>query len=103
MMLAVSSGAAVRAMRRVRLISKRKFWPSDLRAPSSKRRMTSRSGGSSGGDSVGTALDKFAGKRERGDKARRIGDALAGDVERRAVIGGGANERQAERDIDAAI
>ena len=40
---------------------------------------------------------------KRGDEARRIGDALAGDVERRAVIGRGAHEGQAERDVDALV
>ena len=33
--------------------------------------------------------------------ARRIGDALPGDVERRAVIGGGADDREAGGDVHA--
>ena len=43
------------------------------------------------------------GELERRDEARRIGDPLSGDIERRAVIGGCAHERQAERDIDAFV
>ena len=41
------------------------------------------------------------GHPHRGGQARRIGDAAAGDVERGAVVGAGAHERQAERDVDA--
>ena len=36
-------------------------------------------------------------------QARRIGTAAAGDVERGAVVGAGAHERQAERDVDAVL
>src|SRR5262245_40426659 len=41
-------------------------------------------------------------KLERLEQAARIGLALAGEVERGAVIDRGAHERQAERDVDAA-
>ena len=37
------------------------------------------------------------------DQARRIGAAGAGDIEGGAVIGRGADERQAERDVDAIV
>ena len=39
---------------------------------------------------------------QRRDEARRIGDSLAGDVEGRAMIGRGAHEGQAQRDVDGA-
>ena len=35
------------------------------------------------------------------DQALLVGDALADDVERGAVVDGGADNRQAERDVDA--
>src|SRR5512145_1307578 len=38
---------------------------------------------------------------DRLDHARRIGAVLAGDVEGRTVIGGGAREREAERHVHA--
>ena len=44
-MVVFSSGPAARAMRRVRLRSKRKFWPSDFFARRSCAAITSRSGG----------------------------------------------------------
>ena len=40
---------------------------------------------------------------QRRDEARRIGLAGAGDVEGGAVIGRGAHERQAERDVDGVV
>ena len=43
------------------------------------------------------------GERERGDQARRVGAAGAGDVEGGAVIGRGAHERQAERHVDGVV
>src|SRR6185437_822416 len=93
MIEAVSSGAAARAMRRVRLRSSRKFCPSACRAPRPKRFMTSRSGGRSGvGGDADTALGERARELDRGDEACRIGDALAGDVAGRAMIGRGADE-----------
>src|SRR4029079_13011 len=46
MIVAAVSGAALRAIRRVRLRSKRKFWPRPLRASRPWRAMTSRSAGS---------------------------------------------------------
>ena len=36
-------------------------------------------------------------------QAARVGDAAAGDVERGAVVGAGAHERQAERHVDAVL
>ena len=93
----------------VRLRSSRKFWP----------RLLAR------GDAV--AGDDLAQRRQRGrgrtpvrrQRARLAAisaasrsaairlsgarDALAGDVERGAVVGRGAHERQAQRDVDAAI
>ena len=68
--------------------------------------MTSRSGGSDAASlmprRLGAPLGDLGGELERRDEARRIGACLAGDVERGAVIGRGAHDRQAERDIDAA-
>ena len=105
-----SSGPAARAMRAVRLRSSRKFWPSDFLARRSCRRITSRSGGRSS-----IALMRGArrlrcvarreprGELERGDQARRIGAAGAGDVEGGAVIGRGAHERKPERDVDGVV
>ena len=43
------------------------------------------------------------GEPQRRDQARRIGLAGAGDVEGRAVIRRGADERQAERDVDGVL
>ena len=51
---------------------------------------------------VAAAPRHVVGHREGRDQARRIGAAGAGDVERGAVIGRGADEGQAERDVDAA-
>ena len=42
-------------------------------------------------------------KLQRLDQAAGIGAAGAGDIEGGAVIGRGADERQAERDIDGAV
>ena len=105
--VAPSSGPAARAMRAVRLRSSRKFWPSDLRADRPWRRMTSRSGGRSS-----IALMQSA-CRLRPPCARRAASAAirldglaragAGDVEGGAVIRRGADERQAERDVDGVV
>src|SRR6202034_163842 len=90
-----------------------KFWPSARFAAMPCRPMTSRSGGSAGspvatdsagGDGRGRAPRAHRrGEPERGDEARLAGDALAGDVGGGAVIGRGADEGQAQRDIDAAL
>ena len=96
-----SSGPAARAMRPVRLRSKRKFWPSDFFAVEpvrgddlAQRRQAVR------GEAHGASARR---EPQRRDQARRVGEPLAGDVEGRAVIGRGAHERQAERDVDAAV
>ena len=102
-------------MREARLRSKRKFCPSDFLATRPCRRITSRNGGR---PSEGIAHDAASRHRprgawrgpgeprrqpQRGDQARRIGGAGAGDVEGGAVIRRGAHERQAERDVDGMI
>ena len=43
------------------------------------------------------------GHADRGGHRARIGAVLPGDVERRAMIGRGADDRQAERDVDAFV
>ena len=98
-------------MRPVRLRSSRKFCPRDFFADNSWRRMTSRSGGKLVGDAHCAAtceggllaVGKTRRKPDGGDKARRIGAAGAGDIERRAVIRRRAHERQAKRDIDGVV
>ena len=99
-------------MRPVRLRSSRKFWPSDFLAERPCRRITSRSGGRSldarcmlRRRPLLALVRRGEPRRElqRGDQARRIGLAGAGDIERGAVIGRGAHERQAERDVDAVV
>ena len=99
---------AARAMRRVRLRSSRKCWPRRLRASRPCAAMVSRSGGRPAtpvhrrSASARRRRAMSSAMRERGDQARRIGAAGAGDVERRAVVGRGPHEGQAERDVDAA-
>ena len=66
--------------------------------------MTSRSGGrSSIALMTGLRRRHARGEPQRRDQARRIGLAGAGNVEGRAVIGRGAHERQAERDVDGVL
>ena len=98
---------AARAMRRVRLRSSRKCWPKRLRASSpcggdglAQRRQGRRAPSIRQRSARRRAMSSAM--RERGDQARRIGAAGAGDVERGAVVGRGAHEGQAERDVDAA-
>ena len=95
-----ASGPAARAILRVRLRSKRKFCPAPcgLRAHAPRPRR----GAAAARPRRGSSRQPV-GELERRDEARRVGDPLSGDVERRAVIGGRAHERQAERDIDAVI
>ena len=52
---------------------------------------------------LGTAAPELGGELQRGDEAARAGLAGAGQREGGAVIGRGAHERQAERDVDAAV
>ena len=49
------------------------------------------------------ASESRAASFRRGDQAVGPRDAMAGDVERRAVIGRGAHEGQAERDVDRLV
>ena len=95
-------------MRPVRLRSSRKFWPSDLRARElvaaddvAQRRQVVDRVHLAG--AIASAADEPRRELERRDQARRVGAPGAGDVERRAVIGRGAHERQAERDVDRVI
>ncbi len=95
-----------------------KFWPRLFLAASPKSRITSRSGGKpSGLEPPACASGAAALMRERSltrrgdgggelqgfDEAVRRGAPLGGDVERGAVVGRGAHERQPERDVDALI
>ena len=54
------------------------------------------------GAAAPTRLSDARAQEDRFDHARRIGDSLAGDVERGAVIGRRARERKAERDVHRA-
>ena len=94
---------AARAILPVRLRSSRKFWPSDFLAASPWRWMTSRSGGrpSRRHAAASSAAGQPRRKLQRGDQAVGARHAFAGDVERRAVVRRGADEGQAERDVDA--
>ena len=97
-------------MRPVRLRSSRKFWPSDFFARQAvaadhlaqRRQASSRH--------AGRRERRLRGRRgeprrqaKRGDQARRIGAAGAGDIEGGAVVGRGAHERQPERDVDGVV
>ena len=100
----VAGGARDRA---VRLRSSRKFWPSafDRREPVAgddlaQRRQRRRSALMRSGFGRGVSS---AGEPQRRREARRVGPAAAGDVERRAVVGRGADEGQAERDVDRLV
>src|SRR5579872_3330532 len=84
-------------MRRVKLRSRRKFCPSDFFARKSWAAMTSRSAGNPSALGIGH-LRRHA---NSGHHAARVGLARAGNVERRAVVGRGANDRKAERDVYA--
>src|SRR6185503_9653987 len=86
---------AARAILAVRLRSSRKCWPRPCLAPRPCRAMTSRSGGRS---TLGTPVRRLpahghgGGHLERCHEALRARDTLAGNIERGAVIGRGANE-----------
>ena len=47
------------------------------------------------------AAAQLPGHADRLDQAGGVGPAAAGDVERRAVVGAGAHQRQAQRDVHA--
>ena len=91
----------------VRLRSNRKFWPSDFfgREPMPRDDLAQRR------QAVDRAHRRLrpacaasrAGKPQRRDQAVRARDARAGDVEGGAVVGRGAHEGQAERDVDAVV
>src|SRR5690606_32870727 len=105
-----SRGPVARAMRPVRLRSSRKFWPRALRALRPCWRMTSRSGGRPSmlvmrapSWPCPLRIGHAPGEPERRDEARGRGGALAGDVERRAMVGRGAHEGQAQGDVDGAV
>ena len=110
--VAPASGPPARAMRAVRLRSNRKFCPSDF----SRDETVAANDLAQRRQAVAVALvttpasgarlsghGKPCRKLQRGDQARRIGAAGAGDVEGGAVVGRGAHERQAERDVDGMI
>ena len=46
---------------------------------------------------------QFCGEVDGGDHSVGAGDAFPGDVGRGAVVGGGAHEREAERDVHAVV
>ena len=84
--------------------SRMKFWPSALVACRPWRAMTSRSGsGTSLTQAEGGAVRGALGRPWRMAAAMARGSArsCAGDVERRAMVGRGADDRQAQRDVDA--
>ena len=93
-------------MRAVRLRSSRKFWPSCFLALSPCRAMTSRSGGR-----LSIWLKAHRARRQPGRQSASAASMLgacerlagAGQIERRAVIGRGAHDRQAEGDVDALV
>src|SRR5580700_6439152 len=90
-------------MRRVRLRSSRKFWPSDFLAAKPCAAMTSRKGGngSCAASSAVSGIGDLGRAFDRCDHAPGIGFALARDVERRAVIGRRAHDGKPQRDVDA--
>ena len=107
-----SSGPAARAMRAVRLRSSRKFWPSDFLARETvpaddlaQRRQVVDGAHArrASGAAYRRAAESRAASRSAAIRLPRIGAAGAGDVEGGAVIGRGAHERQAERDVDRVI
>src|SRR5450631_609109 len=102
-MTASSSGAAARAIFAVRLRSSRKFWPSDLRAERPCSRITSRSGGRSSIALIPLFYRHTRGEPQGRNQACRVGAAGARDVEGRAVIWRGANERQTQRDVHGLV
>src|SRR6478735_10702906 len=97
--------------------SSRKFWPSALVAVSPWRAITSRKGGSvtvtasyrrcgdAGGRSrcPGAILRAEGRELDGGDGRPGIGLVGAGDVECGAMIGGGAHDRQPERQVHAFV
>src|SRR6056297_29016 len=100
--ITVSSAPAERAMRLVRLRSKRKFCPSAFFGARSKRWTTSRRGGRS--SIAAMALSGLAGGEARAEAQGRdqaVGPrhALAGNIEGRAMIRRDAQEGKAERDV----
>src|SRR2546430_1901182 len=109
------SSPAARAILAVRLRSSRKFWPSAFFACRPCRSITSRRGGNpsmvtrpplnraSCSRGVAAAVGKPAREPQRSDQAVRARNALAGYVEGRAVVRGGADEGQAERDVDGLV
>ena len=112
-----SSGPAARAMRRVRLRSRMKFWPRLFLALRPSARITSRSGGRPSGLAPGRGSSARRRSCRRGARraprrsrrrASRLSIKLAAearpsrrDVEGGAVVGRGAHERQPQRDVDA--
>ena len=92
-------------MRPVRLRSSRKFCPSDFLADrpcrridvAQRRQIVDRAHLPRASASARTQPRR---EPQRRDQARRAGAAGAGDVERGAVVGRGAHEGQAERDVD---
>src|ERR1051326_5707053 len=95
--VAFASGPAARAIRRVRFKSGRKFWPSNFRAAAPCVAMTSPSGGSGSAAAIGQLRGESDGRKH----AARIGLALSGNVQRGAVVGRGADDRQPQRNVHA--
>ena len=63
--------------------------------------MTSRNGsGRTGSGGFGTHDRILDGHLQRGGHRPRIGSVLSGDIESRTMVGGGPDDRQAERDVD---
>ena len=98
------SGPGMRAIRSSNCSSSRKFWPSAFDALRPWRAMTSRSGGSVAHRASARARRcAFAAMRIAAIIARGSARSVAGNVERGAMVGRGAHDRQAERDVDAFV
>jgi hypothetical protein len=93
--------------------SNRKFWPNALDAARPCVRTVSRSGGSVSAHCVGlggaglvvagAAIGGAGSHADGRDHRAGFGQATAGNVERRAMIGRGAHDRQAQRRVHAII
>ena len=81
-----ASGPPARAMRRVRLRSSRKFWPSDFRASSACAAITSRSGGRLASAASSLNPPSRAGRARRPAAAPRSGSSRVPFPCRRATV-----------------
>src|SRR5690606_12171735 len=102
-----SNGPAARAMRAVTFASSRKCCSNPLRADRAYRAITSRRGGSGGAscttDRLAPASGYLSGDVQRSRETGVTGDAGGRDIERGAMVGRGAHEGEADRDVDATV